>query len=109
MSARYLLRRSAAQFYWILYAENNEPILNSEMYTAKASALAGIASARINAQIDARYDRRVSTASQPYFVLRAANGEVIGTSEMYSSVAARDNGIAAVKRDGPGAPLVDQV
>ena len=30
----------------------------------------------------------------PYFVLKAANGEPIGTSEVYSSEAAAKNGIA---------------
>jgi uncharacterized protein YegP (UPF0339 family) len=30
--------------------------------------------------------------------LRGGNNEVLGTSEMYSSAAARESGIAAVKR-----------
>jgi uncharacterized protein len=40
-------------------------------------------------------------------VLKAKNGEIIGTSEMYSSVGARDAGIDAVKRDAPPAPTKD--
>lgn len=34
-------------------------------------------------------------------VLTAANNEIIGTSELYSTAAARDNGISAVKRLPP--------
>ncbi|MBL4635858.1 MAG: YegP family protein [Kofleriaceae bacterium] len=34
---------------------------------------------------DERYDRRTSNADQPYFVLKAANGEIIGKSQMYST------------------------
>jgi hypothetical protein len=41
------------------------------------------------------------------FNLRAANGQVIGTSETYSSESARDNGIDAVKRAAPDAALSD--
>ncbi|MDP5008627.1 MAG: YegP family protein, partial [Glaciimonas sp.] len=35
-----------------------------------------------------------------YFTLKAANHEVIGTSQMYDSVETRDNGIASVKANG---------
>ncbi|GAB6010025.1 YegP family protein [Dysgonomonas reticulitermitis] len=44
---------------------------------------------------------------KPYFNLKASNGQVIGTSEMYESVAARDNGIASVKKNAPDAEVVD--
>ena len=43
-----------------------------------------------------------------HFVLKAANNQVIGTSEMYSSAAALENGIASVKATALGAPLVDE-
>lgn len=108
MAARYVLRKSSVQFYWVLYSGNNEALLSSEIYNAKASAVAGIASAKVNSPIDARFERKQSASNQPYFVLKGANGETIGQSEMYNSVAARENGIAAVKRDGPVAPTVDQ-
>ena len=45
---------------------------------------------------------------QYYFNLKAGNGEIIGTSETYNSEQARENGIEAVKRDAPGAPVEDQ-
>lgn len=108
MSARFIIRKSGVQFYFNLFAANSESLLTSEMYNSKAGAETGIASVKTNAPHDARYERKTSTAGQPYFVLKAANHEVIGKSEMYSSVAARDNGIAAVKRDAPGATTVDQ-
>ena len=47
-------------------------------------------------------------AGKPYFVLKAANGEVIGTSEEYSSVGAMENGIAAVRQAAPMAPTDDR-
>jgi uncharacterized protein YegP (UPF0339 family) len=41
-------------------------------------------------------------------VLKAGNGQVIGQSEMYSSEASRDNGIASVMKNAPEAEVVDE-
>lgn len=83
---------------------NGEVVLTSERYTTKQSAEGGIASVKVNSPHDARYDRRTNSTGSPYFVLKAANGEIIGTSEAYSSTAARDSGIAWVKANAPTAP-----
>ncbi len=82
-------------------------ILTSEGYKAKAGCENGIASVRTNAQLDARFDRKVSKNEKPYFTLKAGNGEIIGTSELYESVASRDNGIASVKSNAPEATVED--
>lgn len=42
------------------------------------------------------------------FDLKAGNGEVIATSEVYSSKAACQNGIESVKRNAPVAPIENQ-
>ena len=44
----------------------------------------------------------------PYFVLKAANGEIIGKSESYSSEAACKNGIMSVKKNAFIANVEDQ-
>jgi uncharacterized protein YegP (UPF0339 family) len=49
----------------------------------------------------------MAASSEPYFVLKAANGQIIGTSEMYSSAAALETGIASVKANAPTALVVD--
>ena len=41
------------------------------------------------------------------FNQKATNGQVIGTSESYKTVAARDNGIESVKKNAPDASVVD--
>ena len=86
------------QFYFRLKAGNGEIILQSEGYTAKASAKKTIENNRKTGQDDQNYDRKKASDGSPYFNLVAANGQVIGTSEMYSSAAARDKGIEAVKK-----------
>ncbi|MBL0943552.1 MAG: YegP family protein [Hydrogenophaga sp.] len=90
-----------------LRGDNHEVMLTSERYTTKQKALEGIDSVKINAPHDPRYRRLTSTAQKPYFTLTAANNQVIGTSETYSSAAARDNGIEAVKKGAPSAPVKD--
>ena len=108
MAAKFELKKAAnGQFMFNLKASNGEVILTSETYVAKAAAVDGTASVRVNAPSDARYARRVATNGQHYFVLKALNGQVLGTSETYSSAQAMEDGIAAVKRDTPDAPLED--
>ncbi|WP_419341767.1 YegP family protein [Achromobacter sp. PD1] len=107
MSGYYELKRSGDQYMFNLKAGNHEVILTSERYTTKASAQDGIASARQNSPIDERYQRKTATNGSPYFTLTAANGQSIGRSEMYSSAAARDAGIASVKTNGPSTVVKD--
>lgn len=108
MSRKFELKRATdGQFYFNLIAGNGQVILTSEMYTTKASAINGINSVQTNAPHDNLYDRRESKKQEPYFVLKATNGQIIGNSEMYSSASARENGISSVKTNAPGAPVED--
>ncbi len=103
------LKRSGTQFIFNLAsAGNTQIVLASERYTSKQGAQGGIQSVKTNAPNDARYKRLVSSKGEPYFTLQGANGEVIGTSEMYSSAQARDAGIAWVKANAPTASTNDQ-
>ncbi|HOY41099.1 MAG TPA: YegP family protein [Chitinophagales bacterium] len=95
------------QFVFRLLAGNGQEILRSEAYTTKPACLNGINSVKENATNDARYDKKESTNGKPYFNLKAGNGQVIGTSELYESEAGRDNGIASVKSNAPDAETED--
>ena len=111
MAAKFDLKKTSdAQYHFVLKAANGEVILSSETYTTKQSAKNGIDSVRANAPYDSRYEKRTSgqpTSQRYYFVLKAANSEVIGTSEMYATEQGRDNGIKSVKTNAPGAPVDD--
>lgn len=108
MAGTYELKKTASgQFMFNLKAGNHEIILTSETYVNKAGAEAGIASVRTNSPSDERYERKTSSDGSPYFVLKAANSQVIGRSEMYSSTSAMENGIKSVKANGPSSPTVD--
>lgn len=104
MSGYFVLKHNGTQYSFNLKAGNHETILTSGRYSTKAAAQNGIASVQKNAPHDERYKRLTAKDNSPYFNLVAANGEIIGTSEMYSSTAARDNGINSVKTNAPDAP-----
>lgn len=95
------------QFYFRLRAENGEIILQSEGYTTKASCQNGIDSVKTNGPLDERYECNVSKDGQYFFNLIAANGEVIGVSEMYTEQRNREVGIESVKRNAPLAQIED--
>lgn len=107
MSGSYDLKRSGEQYMFNLKAGNGQTILTSERYAAKAGASDGIESVRKNSPIDERYERKTAKDGSPFFTLSSANGQVIGRSEMYSSAAARDNGIESCKTNGPTATTKD--
>ena len=99
--------RKNGEFQFSLKAGNGQEILASEGYTTKAACLNGVESVRKNSQIDARFDRLESKNGKYYFNLKATNGQIIGTSEMYESTASRDNGIASVAKNALDSPIED--
>jgi uncharacterized protein len=102
-----LAKTSDGRFLFNLKAANGEKILTSQSYEAKAGAVDGIDSVRTNAPNDAQFDRMTSNDNKPYFVLKAANGEVVGTSEQYSSDEAMETGVESVKTNAPTATVDD--
>ncbi len=95
-----LSKSSDGQFRFVLKAGNAEIILTSELYGARASAENGIASVQANSGEDSRYERKQASNGKEFFNLKAANHQVIGTSQMYASAQGRDAGIASVKANG---------
>lgn len=101
-------KRKNGQYQFNLKAGNGQTILSSEGYTTKTACKNGITSVKTNAPFDSRYDKRIAVNGQYYFNLKAGNGEIIGTSEMYTTTAARDNVIESVKNNAPNAEIVDE-
>lgn len=97
MSGYYVLKPSGDHFMFLLKAGNHETILTSQRYTTKAAAQKGIASVQKNGGDDKHFKKLTAKNNAPYFTLNAGNGEIIGTSEMYSTEAAAEKGIASVK------------
>lgn len=102
-------KRKNDEFQFVLKAGNGQIILASEGYTTKSACENGIESVRKNSQTDARFDKLEAKDGRPYFNLKATNGQIIGNSEMYESVASRDNGIESVKKNAPDADVKEDL
>lgn len=100
-------KRTNGEFQFNLKASNGEVILTSEGYTTKANCEKGIASVKKNSIDDSKYDKKESKNGKWYFNLKATNGQIIGTSEMYESEKSRNNGIESVKKNAPDAKIED--
>ena len=102
-----LYRDKAGEFRFRLKAGNGQIILASEGYKKRASADNGIESVRKNSADDNRFERTETKSGKFRFNLKASNGQVIGTSESYESSSSRENGIASVAKNAPGAKVED--
>ncbi len=102
-----LTKSEKGQYSFSLKAGNAETILRSEQYETKSAAENGIASVQKNAPLDERYDRKDAADGRTYFNLKAGNHQIIGSSQMYATPAARDNGIESVKTNGVSTTIKD--
>ncbi|MCQ2145543.1 MAG: YegP family protein [Bacteroidales bacterium] len=95
------------QFYFNLKAGNGEIILSSEMYTTKRACMNGIASVKKNAPDEGKFEVKTAANGKLHFNLKAANHQVIGSSQMYASESGCKNGIASVMKNAPEAEVVE--
>ena len=91
--------------YFNLKATNEEIVLSSQGYKAKADCMNGIESVRSNCHDENRFEKKTAGNGLFYFVLTATNGQTIGKSQMYKSESGRNNGIDSVCRNAPEAKV----
>jgi uncharacterized protein YegP (UPF0339 family) len=99
--------RKNGEFQFDLKASNGQTILTSEGYSSMAGCKNGIDSVKKNSSDDSRYERKETSNGKPYCVLKAGNGQVIGTSEIYESASGMNNGIESVKKNGQTQEIED--
>ena len=87
------------KFKFNLKAGNGQIILTSKSYDDRRGASNGIKSVRTNSAKDERFERKKSKKGDNYFVLKSSNGQTIAKSEVYSSAASVEKGIASVKKN----------
>jgi uncharacterized protein YegP (UPF0339 family) len=80
------------QHYFHLLASNGEKVLQSEGYSSRAKADTGIEAVR-DSGVDAdAFEILDSSNGEHYFVLTAENGEIIATSQLYTTAASAKKG-----------------
>ena len=103
-----ITKRTNGEFQFNLNANNGQTILTSEGYATKPNCENGIESVKRNAQDDSKFDRKTASNGKSFFNLKATNGQIIGSSQMYETETSRDNGIESVKNNAPDATIDDQ-
>ena len=101
--------RKNGEFQFNLKATNGQVILTSEGYVKKESCLNGIESVKKNAPLEERFEIKEAKNGKPFFNLKASNGQVIGSSQMYASERTMKQGIASVMKNAPDAPVVEEL
>lgn len=84
------------KFHFRLKAKNGQIVLSSQGYKDRAGCKNGIKSVAKNAAIESRFELSTSSNGKHYFNLKASNGEIIGTSQMYAAKDGAKKGIASV-------------
>ena len=105
----FILKKSPDGFYsFSLHSKDDEPILDSGNYESKSEAEDAIESMRTIASFSSRYNQKHTTDNHLYFVLKAANDKIMGTSKYYASRETLELDIDAVMRLAPQANVIDQ-
>ena len=101
-----VMKKSDAKepFSWS-FQDDGKAILRSESYKEKRNAVNGIESVKKNCGNDGRYELKTSSNGKFFFNLKAANGQIIGTSPMFASEADRQAAIASLKANAAAATV----
>lgn len=105
MPGHYELKRAGEHYFFTLNAANGDTLLTSELYTTKGGAEYALVIVRKHTEINTSYQRKVAISGALFFTLQPVSGELLATSEMFSSIAARERAIRSALRNGPFAPL----
>ena len=98
----------AGEFRFNLLASNGQVILSSEGYTRREGCLNGIESVRRHSADDRFFERTIAANGKYHFNLKSANGEVVGTSQLYADLDGMENGIRSVRFHAPDATVIEQ-
>jgi len=106
-----------------LKAGNGQVIATSEVYSTAAACKNGVASVQKNAPVanvedqtaagyaeakNPKFEIYKDKAGEFRFRLKATNGQVIATSEGYTSLASCENGIESVRKNAVDAEIVEE-
>ncbi len=105
--AKFEIYRLGNEFRYRLTDPNGPTFLIGQPYKSKHSCKLAIESVRENAPFESCFVRLVSSDDRPYFNLKASNGDIIATSETYSTTITRELGINSIKRHALNAEIED--
>ena len=116
---KFVIRQTGTGYKFDLKATNGQVIATSEVYTTEAACIKGAESVAKCAAVanfadltageqevtHPKFELYLDKADQFRFRLKARNGEIIATSEAYTTKPACENGIDSVRRNAPEASI----
>src|SRR5690606_39166033 len=96
------------KFYFNLKAKNDQVILSSHGNDDKSGAINSIQSVKPNLGDDVKLERKTASNGKFHFNIKAGNGQIIGSRQMYASESGMENGIESVKTNAPNAGIEDK-
>ena len=121
--SKFVIRTVKSGIKFDLRATNGQTIATSEVYLTRASCLRGIESVRKNAPLagtenhttkewqkltNPKFEMYLDKAGQYRFRLKARNGQIIATSEGYTTRASCENGIDSVRKNADFAEICEE-
>ena len=101
-------KRKNGEYQFVLKADNGVTILSSEGYSSKAGCMNGVESVKKHSQESDNLEMKTASDGSFYFNLKASNGQVIGTSQMYKTEETRSNGAGSVIKNAHNAKVTDE-
>lgn len=120
---KFVIRQTNTGVRFDLKAGNGETIATSEVYSSEDACKKGIASVQKNAPVAAvedqtqagfleekhpKFELYQDKAGEFRFRLKATNGQIIAVSEGYKAMSSCKNGVESVKKNAPGAEIVEE-
>ncbi len=120
---KFVIRNTNTGVKFDLKAGNGQVIATSEVYTTLDACKNGIESVMKNAPVAGiedqtkegfekekcpKFEMYTDKAGEYRFRLKATNGQVIATSEGYTTIASCENGIESVKKNAQDAEVVEE-
>ena len=106
MAGKFEIKAGASgKFSFVLKAGNGQVIMqSSDSYADAASAETAIGKIKAAVGTAGNFASKENDKGDFWFTLASA-GDTLGKSEMYTTKAARDNGIESVTKNAPDAPV----
>ena len=102
-----IYKDNKGEFRFRLKASNGKTLLASEGYKSRTSCMNGIVSVQKNGPNPDRYHGKQAKNGKYHFALKAANHQVIGTSQLYDSETSMTAGITSVQNHAATAKVED--
>jgi uncharacterized protein len=75
----------SGQWHFSVFAKNGQNVLSSEAYSSQAAAFNGALAVQGAGVASYSYEIKQSVSGGFYFNIKAANGEIVGTSQQYTT------------------------